>query len=119
MSRFVFGGAIVTSAMVALVYLYAARPLADDFERATCQGIVEAINTTSHYYLSWSGRWAGLGMASLGWSIIPQLTPNISIYYSMLLASVWLLMFAASVAIIRLLIGGTFFKSLLWTAIAA
>jgi hypothetical protein len=119
MGRIIFWGGLIACACVALVYLYAARPLADDFERATCQTVAEAISRTSDYYGNWSGRWAGLGMVYLGWSLIPQLSPNISIYYSMLLATVWLLMFAGGVAIMRLLIGGTFFKSLLWTAVVA
>ena len=112
------GAALLCFAII-VVYLYAARPMADDYGRASCQSIVEALSRTSETYTGWSGRWASIGMQHLGWGLIPQLTPSISAYYSAFLAAVWILMFTGSAVIMKLLLGRTCVKTLYLTVIAA
>lgn len=116
-SRVSFFISIVVCAAIAFVYLYAARPMSDDYGRADCQMIFEAISRTSGEYMAWTGRWAAIGLQYIGWSLIPQLSPSISVYYSLFLAVIWALMFASVTVIVWLLFGRTFRRTLFISAL--
>jgi hypothetical protein len=114
-----FYASLLACGLVFLAYLYAARPLADDFGRATCATPSEAIARTADIYLHWSGRWAGNGIQYIGWSLIPQRTPNIGQYYSLFLGLVLFASFGGFFAIMSCLLRGSTSSNLLTSCVVA
>src|SRR6516162_1570978 len=114
-----FYASLLACGLVFLAYLYAAFPVADDFGRATCASPSEAIARTADNYLHWSGRWAGIGIEHIGWSLIPQRTPNIGHYYSLFLGLVLLASFGGLFAIMSCLLRGGTCSNLLRSCVVA
>jgi len=114
-----FYASLLACGLVFLAYLYAVRPVADDFGRATCATPSEAIARTADNYLHWSGRWAGIGIEHIGWSLIPQRTPNIGHYYSLFLGLVLLASFGGLFAIMSCLLRGGTSSNLLRSCVVA
>jgi hypothetical protein len=114
-----FYASLLACGLVFLAYLYAARPLADDFGRATCASSSEAIARTAHDYLYLCGRWASIGIEHIGWSLIPQRTPNIGHYYSIFLGLVLLASFGGLFAIMSCLLRGSTSSNLLRSSVVA